>query len=100
MSIRVTAPARTTFTIAWNHDGARQLDVVVHRDLPPFGPMEQRIRGIAAIASSHGGLRMLLESALPDQLRVSVRVRVSVREGLAGVSWVRLVPLSNAKQPG
>ena len=44
---------RTTFTILWPHDGARQLEVVVDADLPEFGPLEKRVRDIASIASSH-----------------------------------------------
>jgi hypothetical protein len=43
--------------------GARQLEVVVDEELPPLGPPEKRIRGIASIASSHGGLRRPLEDA-------------------------------------
>jgi hypothetical protein len=44
----VTAQPRATFTIAWNHDGARELEVIVDADLPAFAPLEKRIRGIAS----------------------------------------------------
>jgi hypothetical protein len=60
--------------------------VVVDPDLPPFGQLEKRVRGIASIASSHAGLRLLLETAFSDQWTVRVR------EGLAGVTAVRIMP--------
>ena len=82
---------RTVFTVGWPHDGARELEVVVEADLPSFGPMEQRIRGIAAIASSHGGLRMLLESAFAD------RWSVGVFETVGGVTGVHLASLPEAR---
>ena len=44
---------RTTLTILWPHDGALELELVVDADLPAFGPLEKRVRGIATIASSH-----------------------------------------------
>jgi hypothetical protein len=87
----VTPPPRTTFTVAWPHDGARQLDVVVDADLPPYGPMEKRIRSIASIASSHGGLRRLLEDAYAGEWSVSVL------ETVGGVTTVRLTPIKEAR---
>lgn len=66
----------------------RQLEIVVDADLPPFGPLENRVRSIGSIARSHGGLRMLLESAFAD------RWTVSVWETVGGVTTVRLVPLA------
>jgi hypothetical protein len=83
----VTVERRPTFTILWQHDGARQLEVFVDADLPPYGPMEKRIRGIAAIASSHGGLRRLLEDAYAADWTVSVW------ETVGGVTTVRFAPL-------
>jgi hypothetical protein len=59
-------------------------EVVVDAHLPPFGPIEQRVRGIAGIASSHGELRMLLESAFAD------RWSVGVFEAVGGVNGVHL----------
>jgi hypothetical protein len=47
---------QTTFTILWQHDSARQLEVHVDADLPAFSPIENRIRSIASIASTHAGL--------------------------------------------
>ena len=76
---------RTTFTILWRHDGARQLEVVVDADLPAFGPLEKRVRGFASIAGSHLGLRTLLNQALADAWTVSVF------EAVGGVTTVRLV---------
>jgi hypothetical protein len=49
----LTVERQPSFTILWQHDGARQLDVFVDADLPPYGPMEKRIRGIASIASAN-----------------------------------------------
>lgn len=83
----MTAAPRSTFTIAWPHDGVRQLEVVVDADLPAYGPLEKRVRGIAAIASSHGGLRRLLQDALADQWLVTVL------ETVGGVTTVRLTPM-------
>lgn len=80
--------ARTAFRVLWQHDGARELEVIVEADLPPFGPMENRIRSIASITSSHGGLRRLLEDAYAD------RWTVTVLETVGAVTTVRLVPLS------
>lgn len=82
---------RTVFTVFWPHDGARQLEVVVEADLSPFGPMEQRVRGIAGIARSHGGLRMPLESAFAD------RRSVGVFETVGGVTAVHLAPLPDTR---
>lgn len=87
----MTAPERRpSFLIEWQHDGARQLAVFVDADLPPYGPMEKRIRGIASIASSHGGLRRLLEDAYAAEWSVSVL------ETVGSVTSVRLVPLDSA----
>jgi hypothetical protein len=65
----------TIFTILWLHDGAQQLEVHVDADLPPFGPLEKPVRGIASTARSHAGLRLLLESAFAGlwNLRASGR---------------------------
>jgi hypothetical protein len=84
----VVIERQPTFTILWPHDGARQLAVFVDADLPAFSPMEKRIRGIASIASSHGGLRRLLEDAYAAEWSVSVF------EAVGGVTTVRLVPLT------
>jgi hypothetical protein len=78
---------RTTFTILWPHDGARQLAFHVDAELPPFGPLEKRLRAIAAIASSHAGLRLMLLSAFADEWAVTEFPTVG------GVTTVRMVPL-------
>jgi hypothetical protein len=83
----MTEAPRTTFTIAWSHDGARQLGVVIDADQPRHGPMEKRIRSIAEVATSHGALRMLLESAFADQWSVGVI------EAVDDVTAVHMVPL-------
>jgi hypothetical protein len=67
----VSAQPRTTFTILWNHDGARELEVIVDRDLPAFSPIENQVRNIAGIAHSHAGLLLLLLSAFADQWMVT-----------------------------
>jgi hypothetical protein len=87
----LTVERQPSFTILWQHDGVRQLDVFVDADLPPYGPMEKRIRGIASIASSHGGLRRLLENAYASEWAVSVF------ETVGGVTTVRLVLLARSK---
>src|SRR4029079_6901703 len=46
----VTEAPRTTFTVAWQHDGAQQLEVVIDADQPRHGPMEKRVRSIADVA--------------------------------------------------
>ena len=51
------------------------------------------VRGIASIASSHAGLRMLLESAFADAWTVSVW------ETVGGVTTVPLVPIGSARLP-
>ncbi len=84
----MTSIPRTTFTIAWPHDGARQLDVVIDAGQPRSGSMEKRIRGIAEVASSHGALRVLLESAFDDQWSVGVIDEVG------GVTTLHMAPLA------
>jgi hypothetical protein len=84
----VTETPRTTFTVAWQHDGAQQLDVVIDADQPRHGPMEKRVRSIADVASSLGALRVLLESAFADQWSVGVI------DAVDGVTAVHLAPLA------
>ncbi len=88
---RGAVTAHSRFTILWPHDGARQLEVIVDADLPAYGPMEKRIRGIS-IASSHGGPRRLLEDAYAGDWSVSVL------ETVGGVTTVRLVPLHETRR--
>lgn len=83
----MTKAPRTTYTIAWTHDGARQLEISVEADQPRHGPMEKKIRGIADVASSHGALRLLLESAFSDHWSISVLDPVD------GVTAVHMAPL-------
>src|SRR4051812_39992684 len=83
----VTEAPRTAFTIAWPRGGARQLEVILDVDQPRYGPMEKRIRGIAEVASSHGALRMLLESAFADQWSVGLD------DGVDGVTTVHIARL-------
>jgi hypothetical protein len=90
---RLTNHPHTTFTILWNHDGARQLEVHVDADLPAFSPMENRIRSIASIASTHATLRLLLLSAFSDQWHVGVF------EAVGGVTGVHLAPISAGGVP-
>ena len=76
---------RPTFTILWQHDGAVSSRLSSTRTCRRSGRLEKRVRGIASIASSHRGLRMLLEPALADQWTVSVF------DAVGGVTTVRLV---------
>jgi hypothetical protein len=80
---------RSTFTNLWQRDGARELEVVVDADLPPFGPLLKRVRGIAAMTKSHTGLRPMLLFALADDWMVTEFPTVG------GVTTVRLVPLKH-----
>jgi hypothetical protein len=79
-------PPHTTFTVLWRHDDARQLEVVVDADLPAFSPVENRVRGIAAVAKSHATLRLLLQGAFAD------RWSIGVFEAVGGVTGVHLAP--------
>lgn len=83
----VTASSQSSFTIPWAQDGARQIEVVIDAHLPPHSPTEKRIRGIAEIATSHGALRVLLESAFADQWSVGVL------DAESGVTTVHMAPL-------
>lgn len=75
----------TTFLVPWSRDGARQLSVIVEPDVARGADVEQGTRAAASIASSHGGLRYMLEAKLGD------RYHVTVLETVGGVTTVRLV---------
>jgi hypothetical protein len=87
------AMPRTTFTILWHHDGARQLEVHVDADLPAFSPLENRVRSIASIATTHATLRLLLQGAFAD------RWSNGVLEPVGGVTGVHLAPISERRVP-
>lgn len=84
----MTEAPLTTFTVPWQREGAQQLEVSIDADQPRYGPMEKRVRSIAEVASSHGALRVLLESAFADQWSVGVI------DAVDGVTAVHLAPLA------
>lgn len=90
MAPRPVVRTLTAFTILWPQDGARELRVEVDEDVQEYGPLQKRLRSIATIAKTHGGLRWLLEGAFGD------RYHVTVWETVGGVTTVRLTPVVRA----
>lgn len=76
--------------VSWSHDGVTHLEFYVDGPELSVGDRE-RIRRSTALASSHGGMRMMVETAVGERYLVSVR-------SLGEITTVRLVPHEMVRQ--